>query len=136
MVLTHDGPIQRFLQGIFHDTPHHTINVKQENYSTASLCPSEHQRCIGRLESYVLQAIWDVTDVLASYGLLVFMFTRLNLVIRKILHYFLKYMPLMNHNSFRYGTTLQQTYNYILETIFNGSNSRRTNTTLPSRCIS
>ena len=76
MVLTHDGPIQRFLQGIFHDTPY-TINVKQENYSTASLCPSEHQRCIGRLKPYVLQAIRDVTDVLESYGLLVFMFTRL-----------------------------------------------------------
>ena len=134
MVLTHNGPIQHILQGIFHDIPY-TITVKQDNHSTTSLSPSEHQRCIGRLESYVLQAIWAIPDVLASYGLLVSMFTRLNLVIRNILHYFLKYMPLMNHNSFRYGTTLQQTYNYMIETICNGYNSRRTNTTLPTRYI-
>ena len=45
-----------FLQGIFHDIPY-TINVKQKSHSTVSLCPSEHQRCTGRLKSYVLQAI-------------------------------------------------------------------------------
>jgi hypothetical protein len=60
----------------------------------------------------------------------------LNLLIRNIPHFIFKQMPLMNHNSFRYGTTLHQTYNYVLKTICKGTNSRSTNTTLPTRYIS
>ena len=41
----------------------------------------------------------------------------------------------MNHNSFRYGATLQQTYKYMLETICNGSNLQRTNITVQIRYI-